>query len=59
VSGRRGYGLATGGQRRGLIQPRTEIAQMHQFCAYHRNRISPWLVTQNGGYLRAGVGRHE
>jgi len=25
---------------------------MHQFCAYHRNRISPWLVTQNGGSAR-------
>jgi hypothetical protein len=46
-------GLATGGQRRGLIQPRTEIAQMHQFYAYHRNRISPWMVTQNGGYFAA------
>jgi hypothetical protein len=30
---------------------------MHQFCAYHRNRISPWLVTQNGGYTRLGANR--
>jgi hypothetical protein len=25
---------------------RIETAQMRRFCAYHGNRISPWLVAQ-------------
>ena len=35
---------------------RIDTAQMHRFCAYHGNRITPWLIARIGGSAR-GYGR--
>ena len=29
-----------------------EAAQIHKFCAYRGNRVTPWLVAQIGGSAR-------
>ena len=36
-----------------------EAAQIHKFCAYRGDHVTPWLVAQIGGLARVGQEQDE